>query len=38
VGRAVGSAVRLSLISILFADMLLSFALYGTSHSLNITG
>ncbi|MFI5624956.1 ABC transporter permease [Nocardioides sp. NPDC051685] len=38
VGRAVGGAVRLSLISILFADMLLSFALYGTSHSLNITG
>jgi len=38
VGRAVGSAVRLSLISILFADMLLSFALYGTSNSLNITG
>lgn len=38
VGQAVGSAVRLSLISILFADMLLSFALYGTSHSLNITG
>lgn len=38
VGRAVGNAVRLSLISILFADMLLSFALYGTSHSLNITG
>jgi len=38
VGQAVGSAVRLSLIAILFADMLLSFALYGTSHSLNITG
>jgi phospholipid/cholesterol/gamma-HCH transport system permease protein len=38
VGQAVGSAVRHSLISILFADMLLSFALYGTSHSLNITG
>jgi len=38
VGQAVGSAVRLSLIAILFADLLLSFALYGTSHSLNITG
>jgi len=38
VGQAVGSAVRLSLIAILFADMLLSFALYGSSHSLNITG
>lgn len=38
VGRAVGNAVKVSLISILFADMLLSFALYGTSQSLNITG
>ncbi|WP_182379310.1 ABC transporter permease [Nocardioides sp. WS12] len=38
VGQAVGSAVRLSLIAILFADMLLSFALYGSSNSLNITG
>lgn len=38
VGRAVGSAVRLSFISFLFAQMLLSFALYGTSHTLNITG
>lgn len=38
VGQAVGGAVRLSLVAILFADMLLSFALYGTSHSLNITG
>jgi len=38
VGRAVGSAVRLSLVAILFADMLLSFALYGTAHTLNISG
>jgi phospholipid/cholesterol/gamma-HCH transport system permease protein len=38
VGKAVGSAVRLSLVAILFADMLLSFALYGTAHTLNISG
>lgn len=37
VGRAVGSAVRLSFISFLFAQMLLSFALYGTSHTLNFS-
>jgi phospholipid/cholesterol/gamma-HCH transport system permease protein len=38
VGHAVGAGVRLSLIAILFADMLLSFALYGTSNTLNISG
>lgn len=38
VGKAVGSAVRLSLVVILFADLLLSFALYGTTNTLNISG
>lgn len=38
VGRAVGSAVRLSLIAVLFTDMLLSFALYGAVDTLNISG
>ncbi|CAN5504291.1 ABC transporter permease [soil metagenome] len=38
VGRAVGSAVRLSLIAVLFTDMLLSFALYGATDTLNISG
>ncbi|MFL6090128.1 MAG: ABC transporter permease [Aeromicrobium sp.] len=38
VGRAVGSAVRLSLVAILFADVLLSFALYGSTDTLHISG
>ncbi|RNL62787.1 ABC transporter permease [Nocardioides marmoriginsengisoli] len=38
VGRAVGSAVRLSLVVVLFTDMLLSFALYGSTDTLNISG
>jgi phospholipid/cholesterol/gamma-HCH transport system permease protein len=38
VGKAVGRAVRLSLVVILFFDMLLSFALYGSTHTLNISG
>lgn len=38
VGRAVGSAVRLSLVTVLFTDMLLSFALYGSTDTLNISG
>lgn len=38
VGRAVGSAVRLSLVAVLFTDMLLSFALYGSVDTLNISG
>jgi phospholipid/cholesterol/gamma-HCH transport system permease protein len=38
VGQAVGRAVRLSLIAVLFADMLLSFALYGAVDTLNISG
>jgi len=38
VGRAVGNAVRLSLIGILMTDMLLSFALYGSVDTLNISG
>lgn len=38
VGRAVGRAVRLSLITILSADLLLSLALYGGSNSLHISG
>jgi len=38
VGRAVGSAVRLSLVAVLFTDMLLSFALYGATDTLNISG
>lgn len=38
VGRAVGRAVRLSLVVILFTDMLLSFALYGANDTLNIAG
>lgn len=38
VGRAVGSAVRLSLVTVLFMDMLLSFALYGSTDTLNISG
>lgn len=38
VGRAVGNAVRLSLIAVLFTDMLLSFALYGATDTLNISG
>ena len=37
VGRAVGSAVKLSLVAILFTDMLLSFALYGSSNSLHVS-
>ena len=38
VGRAVGHAVRLSLILVLFTDMLLSFALYGGHNTLHISG
>jgi phospholipid/cholesterol/gamma-HCH transport system permease protein len=38
VGRAVGQAVRLSLIAVLFTDLLLSLALYGGSNSLHISG
>lgn len=38
VGRAVGSAVRLSLVAVLFSDMLLSFALYGSADTLHISG
>lgn len=38
VGRAVGSAVRLSLVVVLFTDMMLSFALYGSVDTLNISG
>lgn len=38
VGAAVGRAVRLSLIAVLFTDMLLSFALYGATDTLNISG
>jgi len=38
VGRAVGNAVRLSLIAVLMTDMLLSFALYGSADTLNISG
>ena len=38
VGRAVGRAVRLSLITILSADLLLSLALYGGSNTLHISG
>ena len=38
VGRAVGRAVRLSLVLVLFTDMLLSFALYGATDTLNISG
>ena len=38
VGRAVGRAVRLSLITVLSADLLLSLALYGGSNSLHIAG
>lgn len=38
VGRAVGRAVRLSLVAVLFTDMLLSFALYGSVDTLHISG
>jgi phospholipid/cholesterol/gamma-HCH transport system permease protein len=38
VGRAVGRAVRLSLVAVLFSDMLLSFALYGSADTLHISG
>lgn len=38
VGRAVGRAVRLSLIAVLFTDLLLSLALYGSSDTLHISG
>ncbi|MEJ7635507.1 ABC transporter permease [Aeromicrobium sp.] len=38
VGQAVGRAVRLSLVVILFTDLLLSFALYGSTDTLNISG
>lgn len=38
VGRAVGRSVRLSLVVVLFVDLLLSFALYGATDTLNISG
>lgn len=38
VGRAVGSAVRLSLIAVLFTNLLLSLVLYGNAHTVNISG
>lgn len=38
VGRAVGRAVRLSLITVLFIDMLMSFALYGARDTLHLSG
>lgn len=38
VGRAVGRAVRLSLIAVLFTNLLLSMVLYGNSHTLHISG
>jgi phospholipid/cholesterol/gamma-HCH transport system permease protein len=38
VGVAVGHAVRLSLVAMLFTDMLLSFALYGATSSINFAG
>ncbi|MCW2829962.1 MAG: transporter permease [Aeromicrobium sp.] len=38
VGKAVGQAVRLSLVAVLMTDMLLSFALYGANDTLNISG
>ena len=38
VGRAVGRAVRLSLIAVLFIDLLLSLALYGSAHTVHISG
>jgi len=38
VGTAVGRAVRLSLILLLMTDMVLSFALYGSTDTLHISG
>ncbi|HVV12671.1 ABC transporter permease [Amycolatopsis sp.] len=38
VGAAVGRAVRLSLIAVLFTNLLLSMVLYGNSHTLHISG
>lgn len=38
VGRAVGRAVRLSLIAVLFTNLLLSMILYGNADTLNISG
>ncbi len=38
VGRAVGRAVRMSLVAVLFTNMLLSFALYGSVDTLHISG
>lgn len=38
VGRAVGSAVRLSLVAVLFTDLMLSLVLYGNSGTLNLSG
>lgn len=38
VGRAVGRAVRVSLVLVLFTDMLLSFALYGSTSTLHLSG
>lgn len=38
VGRAVGSAVRLSLVAVLFTDLLLSLVLYAHSGTLNLSG
>lgn len=38
VGRAVGRAVRLSLIAVLFTNLLMSMVLYGNADTLNISG
>ena len=38
VGRAVGRSVRLSLIAVLTVNLLVSLALFGSSHSLHISG
>jgi phospholipid/cholesterol/gamma-HCH transport system permease protein len=38
VGRAVGSAVRLSLVAVLFTDLLLSLAFFANSDTLNLSG
>jgi phospholipid/cholesterol/gamma-HCH transport system permease protein len=38
VGQAVGRAVRMSLVAVLFTNMLLSFALYGSVNTLHISG
>lgn len=38
VGRAVGRAVRLSLVAVLLTNLLVSLALYGHAHTLHISG